>query len=173
MELALFYTFAAITLAGALLTISPRNPMYCALGLIVSLLGVAGVFLTLGAEFLFAVQILLYVGGVMVLFLFVIMLVQLDRDAIAPQWHRQWPLALSVVAVLAVELIALWRAAVPGLPPAVPVPPVRSAGNTERIADQLFGSFVLPFEAASILLLVAIVGAVMMAQKREARSSNG
>jgi NADH-quinone oxidoreductase subunit J len=166
MDVILFYIFSGMTLGGGLLTVTMRNPVHAAVSLILSLLGVAGLFLCAAAEFLFAVQILLYVGGVMVLFLFVIMLVNLEEATKARQYSRQWPVALAVLCGLFVEITAFFGAGVPGLPPK-PLPRMITSGNTERIADVLFYQFALPFEAASLLLLVAIVGAVIMAKKRE------
>src|SRR5881392_2405945 len=95
----LFYTFAALVLGGAILTITRRNAVHSAISLIVSLLGVAGLYLLQQAEFLFAVQIVLYIGGIMVLFLFVIMLVNLDEQAKERQFNGQWWVALACVAV--------------------------------------------------------------------------
>lgn len=166
MDAALFYTFAAITLAGALATVARRNPVHCALGLIFSLLGVAGLFLLQAAEFLFAVQILLYVGGVMVLFLFVIMLIHLEQAAKLRQYSRQWPVALAALLAVFIEIYVLAQTGLAGLPPS-PQPRLNADGNTERIADSLFFVYALPFEAASLLLLIAIVGAVWLARKKE------
>src|ERR1700742_1484777 len=95
----LFYVFAAFVLGGAILTITRRNAVHSAISLIVSLLGVAGLFLLQQAEFLFVVQIVVYVGGIMVLFLFVIMLVNLDRAAHLRQFNKRWWIALIVVGV--------------------------------------------------------------------------
>src|SRR5512133_4003580 len=96
----LFYSFALLVLGGAILTITRRNAVHSAIFLIVSLVGVAGLYLLQKAEFLFAVQIVLYVGGIMVLFLFVIMLVNLDQAAREKQFNRQW--LVAIVATLAV-----------------------------------------------------------------------
>src|SRR5882672_10931618 len=90
----LFYIFAVLVLGGAILTITRRSAVHSAISLIVSLLGVAGLYLLQKAEFLFAVQIVLYIGGIMVLFLFVIMLVNLDQAAQERQFNRQWLLGL-------------------------------------------------------------------------------
>ncbi len=166
MEATLFYCFAALTLGGALLTVTRRNPVHCAIALIASLLGVAGLFLTRAAEFLFAVQILLYVGGVMVLFVFVIMLIQLPEAMRTRRYSRQWPVALVAVGGVLAGLASLMWAGLSNLP-AKPLARLNTSGNTERIGDVLFYQFALPFEAASLLLLVAIVGAVRMAKKRE------
>src|ERR1700736_3889755 len=143
-----FYLFAALVLGGAIFTVTRRNAVHSAISLIVSLIGVAGLYLLQQAEFLFAVQIVLYVGGIMVLFLFVIMLVNLDQAAKQRQFNRQWLVALAAGALVAAEIgsfmykgagsIHIADAAVPGTPAGL--------GNTEMIADSLFGEYLLPFE---------------------------
>src|ERR1051326_2406139 len=100
----LFYIFALLVLGGGLLTITRRNAVHSAISLIVSLLGVAGLYLLQQAEFLFAVQIVLYVGGIMVLFLFVIMLVNLDQAAKERQFNKQWLIALVAVTVVGAQV---------------------------------------------------------------------
>jgi NADH-quinone oxidoreductase subunit J len=169
MNTLLFYCFAAMTLGGALLTVTRRNLVHAALSLILSLLGVAGIFLMASAEFLFAAHILLYVGGVMILFLFVIFLVNIEEASQIRPYSRQWPLALLVLAAVLFSAAAFLRAGGAYLPP-VAAPNPSLEGNTERIADLLFFQYALPFEAASLLLLVAIMGAVLMTRKPEAKS---
>src|SRR6185369_17379293 len=105
LDTVLFYIFAVMVLAGAILTITRRSAVHSALSLIVSLLGVAGLYLLQKAEFLFAVQIVLYIGGIMVLFLFVIMLVNLDQAAKERQFNRQWWIALLCVAAVGAEIV--------------------------------------------------------------------
>src|SRR5919109_3431352 len=100
----LFYVFAVMVLGGGILTITRRNAVHSAISLIVSLLGVAGLYLLQKAEFLFAVQIVLYVGGIMVLFLFVIMLVNLDQAARERQFNRQWLVALVTAALVGAQI---------------------------------------------------------------------
>src|ERR671926_1461884 len=100
----LFYSFALLTLGGGVLTITRRNAVHSAISLIVSLIGVAGLYLLQQAEFLFAVQIVLYVGGIMVLFLFVIMLVNLDEAAKERQFNRQWAVAIAATLAVGAEL---------------------------------------------------------------------
>ena len=162
-----FYAFALLTLVGAVLTVTRRSAVHSAIWLIVSLSGVAGLYLLQQAEFLFAVQIVLYVGGIMLLFLFVIMLVNLDEASRERQFNKQWWLALG--CGLAVGAVALYfiRKGAGAFQLAQPAPAALAAeGNTERLADMLFSQYLLPFEVASILLLVAIVGSVVMAKKR-------
>src|SRR6476619_4353653 len=93
----LFYSFAVLVLGGGILTITRRNAVHSAICLIISLMGVAGLYLLQQAEFLFAVQIVLYIGGIMVLFLFVIMLVNLDEAAKERQFNGQWAIAMATV----------------------------------------------------------------------------
>jgi NADH-quinone oxidoreductase subunit J len=163
-----FYFFALLTLGGGVLTITRRNAVHSAVSLIVSLIGVAGLFLLQHAEFLFAVQIVLYVGGIMVLFLYVIMLVNLDEASRIRQFNKQWLLGLVCVVAVGGELaFFVWKGAgafklaAPAMETAV------KAGNTERIGDALFSTYLLPFEVASVLLLAAVVGSVLMAKKRD------
>ena len=160
-----FYVFATIILGGGLLTITRRSAVHSALFLIITLLGIAGLFLHLQAEFLAGVQVILYVGGIMVLFLFVIMLVNLDEQARQRQFNRQWGPGLLVAVLLLAELgygIYRGRAAF-AFPEAAPgaAPP-----NAQAIGLALYQEYMLAFEIASILLLVAMVGAVVMAKKR-------
>jgi len=155
-----FYAFASLALVGAISTVVRRNAVHSAISLIVSLLGVAGLFLLQQAEFLFVVQIVVYVGGIMVLFLFVIMLVNLDRAVHLKQFNKHWWIALVVTGIGMLGAVALLPHNTPEAPPLAP-----PEGNTLALANVLFRQYLLPFEIASALLLVAIVGAVVMARK--------
>jgi NADH-quinone oxidoreductase subunit J len=168
LDTVLFYIFALLTLGGGVLTITRRNAVHSAISLIVSLMGVAGLYLMQSAEFLFAVQIVLYVGGIMVLFLFVIMLVNLDQAAKERQFNRQWLVALAAVAAVGAEIgYFLYRGKDAFHIAENAAGQVASTlGNTEQVADSLFSEYLLPFEVASLLLLVAVVGSVIMAKKR-------
>jgi NADH-quinone oxidoreductase subunit J len=163
-----FYAFATLTLGGGLLCITRRSAVHSAMWLVVSLLGVAGLYLMQGAEFLFAVQVVLYIGGIVVLFLFVIMLVNLDEAAKRRQFHRQWLLGLLCVAAVGAQVVFFLRRGAEAfdLPPAQIPAADPNLGNTERLADVLFSQYLLPFEVVSILLLVAIAGSVLMAKRR-------
>ena len=162
-----FYIFATIILAGGLLTITQRNAVHSAIFLITTLMGTAGLFLHLHAEFLAGVQIILYVGGVMVLYLFVIMLVNLDQAAKERQFNRQWAVAIAATMAVAAELAYfLYRGKDAFHIADRAAAAVSTVGNVEQVADSLFSEYLLPFEIASVLLLVAVVGSVVMAKKR-------
>ena len=146
----LFYFFAALAIGSAILMVTRRNIVHSAVFLISTLLATAGIFLQLQAEFLFVVQIILYVGGIMVLFIFVIMLVNLDVALRQFQFNRQKYVAAVLTLVLAAQVFfALWVARA-GLNLANPADkmPVR---NTEAIGDAIFQRYMLPFEIASVL----------------------
>ena len=167
MEVTLFYILAAMVLVFAVLTVTARSPVRSAVYLISTLIGVAGLFLLQGAEFVAAVQILVYVGGIMVLFLFVIMLVNIRESLAQATMARQWKTGVVIGLVLAAELVfflvtgaALFQEA--GAEDAVAQAP---AMNTESVGNLLYTTYLLPFEIASVLLLVAIVGAVVLARK--------
>src|SRR5260370_42490674 len=142
----LFYSFAVLVLGGAILTITRRSAVHSAISLIVSLMGVAGLYLLQQAEFLFAVQIVLYIGGIMVLFLFVIMLVNLDEQAKERQFNGQWWVALACVVLVGAQVFYFIRQGSDALRLAKPseYASAGSTGNTEIIADALFSQYLLP-----------------------------
>ena len=167
LQLVLFYIFAAIAVFSAILVITRRNVIHSAAFLGATLFAVAGIFLTLHAEFLAGVQVIVYVGGILVLFVFVIMLIAVERSVHERQYNRQWTIALVTSAILIIEIAyGLYRGRDSfNLPQVVP-PAVSAAGNSEQVGTALYTVYLLPFEIASILLLVAIVGAVVLAKKR-------
>jgi len=166
LDYAIFYFFAALTVTSAILVVTRRNAIHSAIFLITALLATAGIYLQLRAEFLFAVQVILYVGGIMVLFIFVIMLVNLDVAVRQVQFNRQWWLALLLALVLSAQLAFAFTVGRAALELPRPAPAGALEPNTELIGKTLFQNYMLPFEIASILLLVAMIGAVVMAKRR-------
>ena len=167
LELVLFYIFAAIAIVSAILVITQHNVVHSAAFLGSTLFAVAGIFLTLHAEFLAGVQVIVYVGGILVLFVFVIMLIAVERSMHERQYNRQWTIALVTSAILIVEIAyGLYRGKDTFVLPNVVPPPAVAVGNSEQVGTALYTSYLLPFEIASILLLVAIVGAVVLSKKR-------
>ena len=165
----LFYVFALGALAAALGVITLRNPMYCAISLLVSFLCIAVLFLLRHAEFVALVQVFVYGGGIMVLFLFVIMLVNLHRLREVRVFGAYAPMAV-VLAVLLVALVlfvfvGVDHAAVAAAPEAFVSVEGQPAGNSEAVAWTLYRDYLLPFEIASVFLLVAMVGAVVLGRK--------
>ncbi len=162
-----FLATSALALISAVLVITRRNAVHSVICLIVTLFSVAGIFLMLHAEFLFAVQIILYVGGIMVLFLFVVMLVNLDVALKQAQFSRQWLVAALTAAALTAELVyGIYLDSKKGFSLASQLPGVAAPKNTTAIAIGLYQTYMLPVEIASLLLLVAMVGAVVMAKRK-------
>ena len=165
-----FYTLAAFILGFAVLVISTKDTVHSVLFLVLDFLFVAALYVLLGAQFLAAIQILVYAGGIVVLYLFVVMLVNLKRPPEAhsdPHRKTKWGFALAV-AVL-VELIVVTtnsyiRPAHP-LAAAAAGASIPVTGNTEEVGWLLYTSYLIPFEIASMLLLVAMIGAIVLAKR--------
>jgi NADH-quinone oxidoreductase subunit J len=166
-----FYLLAGIMIIGGIMVITRKNAVHSALALITTLLAQAAIYLMLYAPFVAGVQIILYAGGIMVLFLFVIMLINMDRNLKERQFNRQWLVGITAAAALGGLLMAVFTTITKGKPlfPEGHVTYVESQ-NTQAIAGLLFdrhtGVYMFAFEIASLLLLVAIIGAVVMSKKR-------
>jgi NADH-quinone oxidoreductase subunit J len=169
-EQVLFYVFAVIAVFSALYVITLKNVVHSAVALAATLLSVAGIFLTLHAEFLAGVQVIVYVGGILVLFVFVIMLISVEKSIIERQFNRQWVVALVTAVLLIAELgFVVWRgkdSIVVAEPGQVQTSVLGVTGNSQLVGETLYGQYLLPFEIASILLLVAIVGSVALSKKK-------
>lgn len=163
---AIFYLFAGLAVVSAILVVTVRNTVHSAIFLITALLATAGIFLQLHAQFLFIVQVILYIGGIMVLFVFVIMLVNLDVALHQVRFNRQWLVALVLTVVLGGQVALALIYGGKGLYLASADVPPLDPHNTEAVGQVLFQNYMLPFEIASILLLVAMIGAVVMSKKR-------
>src|SRR5258708_37544723 len=159
-----FYLFAAIMLIGGIAVITRKNPVHSALALIVALLAQASIYLMLYAPFVAGVQIILYAGGIMVLFLFVIMLVSIERSMKERQFNSQWVVGMIAATALGGLFIAVYTKGT-SIFPEHALSAIEN-DNTQRVATMLYGQYMFAFEIASLLLLVAIIGAVVMAKKR-------
>jgi NADH-quinone oxidoreductase subunit J len=161
-----FGILSAVALVSGVMVITRRNAVHSVIWLIVALFAVGGIFLLQHAEFLFAVQIILYVGGIMVLFLFVVMLVNLDVALKQAQFSRQWQLGLFTAVLVFAQLgYVIYKLGSGMSLPAQPASPA-PAHNTQAIGQALYQTYMLPVEIASLLLLVAMVGAVIMAKRK-------
>ena len=159
-----FYCLAVCAVAGAVGVVAFRNPVHAALSLLGTFLAVAGLFILMHAEFLAAVQILVYAGGIMVLFLFVIMLVNLERTEKEKPFNKQWLVGVAAALALGAMLVGIYVKGRALFPEQVATLP--ESQNTQTIGLMLYGNYMFAFEIASLLLLVAIIGAVVMAKKR-------
>jgi NADH-quinone oxidoreductase subunit J len=159
-----FYLLAGTMLIGGVLVITRKNAVHSALALIVTLLAQAAIYLMLYAPFVAGVQIILYAGGIMVLFLFVIMLVSIERTEKERQFNKQWLVGIAAAAALGGLFIAVYTKGKDLFPEHAL--PVAEAQNTQSVGSLLYGQYMFAFEIASLLLLVAIIGAVVMAKKR-------
>ena len=166
---AVFFVIGTIAVASSILVILMRNPVHSALFLLLTLLCVAILFVMKAAEFVAAVQVLVYAGGIMVLFLFVIMLVHQRTVLTATAFHHQWDIALLLIGgALVVFLYILGTETFPSVtsnPDALKSVAGRVVGNTEAVALYLYRDYLLPFEVASVFLLVAMIGAVVLGRR--------
>jgi NADH-quinone oxidoreductase subunit J len=162
-----FYVLAALILGFAVLVVTSRNTVHAVLFLVLNFLAVAALYVLLTAQFLAAIQVLVYAGGIVVLYLFVVMLVNLKRppeDHSAPQ-RRGWAaFVLSGLVLAQLAVILLWGYA-PGGAPSTMQHSDLAINNVERVGMLLYTDYLIPFELASMLLLVAMVGAIILAKR--------
>jgi len=162
-----FYVLAAFILGFAVLVVSTRDTVHSVLFLVLDFLFVAALYVLLAAPFLAVIQILVYAGGIVVLYLFVVMLVNLKRPPEAHQDpHRRTRLGFGLAAVVLVELaaIAVYSGARPA-PAVAQASTIPVSGNTEQVGWLLYTNYLIPFEIASMLLLVAMIGAIVLAKR--------
>ena len=163
-----FYTLAAFILAFAVMVISTKDTVHSVLFLVLDFLCVAALYVLLGAPFLAAIQILVYAGGIVVLYLFVVMLVNLKRPPEAHQDpHRMTKFGLGLAVAMLVELgmIGAYSYGSPGPALVAPLAAIPVTGNTEEVGWLLYTHYLIPFEIASMLLLVAMIGAILLAKR--------
>jgi NADH-quinone oxidoreductase subunit J len=163
----LFYIFAAALVGSALGVITARNPVHCALFLVVAFLNSAALWLLLGAEFLAITLVVVYVGAVMVLWLFVVMMMDIDVEKLRQGFTRYAPLGALVALVVAAEIgTVVWVRRL-GLvnPPASTVRP-EGYSNTAELGHLLYTEYLYPFEVAAVILLVAIVAAITLTMRK-------
>lgn len=159
-----FYLFAGLCVASAFMVISVKNPVHAVLFLILAFFNAAGLFVLLGAEFIAMILVVVYVGAVMVLFLFVVMMLDVDFAALRAGFLKYLPVGATVGILLLLELILIvgsW-VTVPDIAARAPAPPVAEIGNTRALGLILYTKYVYLFEAAGLILLVAMIGAIVL-----------
>lgn len=168
-ESIIFYSLAAFILGFGVLVVTARNTVHSVLFLVANFLCVAVVYVMLAAEFLAVIQVLVYAGGIVVLYLFVVMLVNLKRPPEAPLDRRRrsrfgFVMAGAVLAEIT-AILAYTATRPPTIVTAAPEAPASALGNTHVVGMLLYTDYLIPFEVASMLLLVAMIGAILLAKK--------
>ncbi|WP_075214652.1 NADH-quinone oxidoreductase subunit J [Mongoliimonas terrestris] len=167
-----FYLFAAITIASAVMVISARNPVHSVLFLILAFVNAAGLFMLAGAEFLALILIVVYVGAVAVLFLFVVMMLDVDFAELRQGFLQYLPVGMLIGVIFLAELLFVVGAWViapnVGGATAAPIPDMNEVSNIEAIGRLLYTRYVYFFQAAAMVLLVAMVGAIVLTLRHKA-----
>jgi NADH-quinone oxidoreductase subunit J len=164
-ETVVFYVFAAILLLAALRVITARNPVHCALYLVLAFFTAAAIWLLLRAEFLAIALVLVYVGAVMVLFLFVVMMLDINLERLREGFWKNLPLAVVVGGVMAFEMVAVLAQRYFGVPTRTRVMPA-DYSNTKELGRVLYTQYAYAFEIAAVILLVAIIAAIALTLRR-------
>jgi NADH-quinone oxidoreductase subunit J len=163
-----FYAFALVVTLAGVMVITVRNPVYAALFLVLAFFSCAAIWMLLEAEFLAIVLVLVYVGAVMVLFLFVVMMLDINLAPLSEGFIRYLPVGVVVASVMAAELmVVLWtrgRFDASAFP--IPAPQAQGYSNTTALGELLFTRYLLPFEVAGIILLVAIIAAIALTLRK-------
>ena len=160
-----FYLFATLTITSAMLVIFARNPVHSVLWLILAFFNAAGLFLLLGAEFIAMLLVIVYVGAVAVLFLFIVMMLDIDFAALRSGFTKNLPFGLLLALVLLAEMIiavSAWKA---GPVTGGAQPAATSQPNIEALGELLYTRFLFPFEIAGLILLVAMIGAIVLTHR--------
>jgi NADH-quinone oxidoreductase subunit J len=161
----LFYVCAAVAVASGVMVISARNPVHSVLFLILAFFNAAALFVLLGAEFLAMILVIVYVGAVAVLFLFVVMMLDINFVELRQGFMKYLPAGATIGLILFVELVFVFGAWVAGGAPAgfsAPTPPIADVSNTDALGRLLYTRYVYAFQASGIVLLVAMIGAIVL-----------
>jgi NADH-quinone oxidoreductase subunit J len=158
-----FYLFASVCVAAGFMVIAARNPVHSVLFLILAFFNAAGLFLLLGAEFLAMILVVVYVGAVAVLFLFVVMMLDVDFASLRSGFTKNLPFGLLIALVLLAEIIVAVSARNAGL--ASDTIPVAGQPNIVALGELLYSRFLFPFEIAGLVLLVAMIGAIVLTHR--------
>jgi NADH-quinone oxidoreductase subunit J len=169
LEAIVFYVLAALILGFGVMVVTARNTVHCVLFLVANFLCVAILYVALAAEFLAVIQVLVYAGGIVVLYLFVVMLVNLkaiQEAHVDPRRRSRLGFAVSAAVLAEISAILVYSSARPAAVPAASAA-AATAGNTETVGWILYTDYLVPFEVASVLLLVAMIGAILLARRPE------
>ncbi|MBF0557714.1 MAG: NADH-quinone oxidoreductase subunit J [Nitrospirae bacterium] len=160
-----FGYFSVVMIVLSLLIISRKNPIHSILWMLVMFFHIAGLYLFLNAEFLAAVQLILYAGAILVLFLFVIMMLNLKKEVFAERYAGEWPVAVFIGGTMLVLILLALTSLTQGPLGSFTIGVVQADTHARAIGRALYTQYLLPFEVASLILLVAVVGALVLAKK--------
>ena len=167
MTLILFYVFAAILILAALRVISAKNPVHAALGLVLAFFTGAVLWMLMQAEFLAISLVLVYVGAVMVLFLFVVMMLDINFEELRAGFWSHFPLAAAVAAIMSAEMVLVLLNKSAGLEDKTAIAALpQGVANIKQLGVPIYTDYLLPFELAAVLLLVAIIAAISLTLRR-------
>jgi NADH-quinone oxidoreductase subunit J len=159
----IFLYFALVIIVSALLTITRRNPVHSIMFMLLLFFHIAGVFVLLHAEFIAAVQLIVYAGAILILYLFVVMLLNVDKESSAARANRFWPWMIAFGVLIAGEIMLLISRG--SFPAEADQPALLAGTGVKELGTVLYQKYLVPFEIASVILLVGLVGAVMLAKK--------
>jgi NADH-quinone oxidoreductase subunit J len=159
----IFIYFAAVIIISAVLMITRRNPIHSVLLMLLLFFHIAGLFVLLNAEFLAAVQLIVYAGAILILYLFVVMLLNVDKERSVKRANRYWPVMAGFGIVIASEIVLLIVRGTFAVDAGQLMKP--GFGSVNALGVELYTNYLVPFEIASVILLVGLVGAVMLAKK--------
>jgi len=167
-----FYVLSFVLISSGLSVITSRNPVTAALSLVLAFFNAAGIWLLLQAEFLAITLVLVYVGAVMVLFLFVVMMLDINLDKLREGFWDYLPMAGFIGLLMMVEMVMVFKTKPFNLAPITE--PISNTSNTEMIGNTLYSNYVLPFELASVVLLIAIVSAIALTlrDRKDSKKTN-
>jgi NADH-quinone oxidoreductase subunit J len=167
-----FYVLSFVLISSGLSVITSRNPVTAALSLVLAFFNAAGIWLLLQAEFLAIALVLVYVGAVMVLFLFVVMMLDINLDKLREGFWDYLPMAGFIGLLMMVEMVMVFKTKPFTLAPITE--PISNISNTEMIGNTLYSNYVLPFELASVVLLIAIVSAIALTlrDRKDSKKTN-
>ncbi|UAK26119.1 NADH-quinone oxidoreductase subunit J [Sphingomonas nostoxanthinifaciens] len=164
-----FYLFAAVTVLSGILCVTGRNPVHSVMWLILAFFNAAGLMVLVGAEFIAMLLVIVYVGAVAVLFLFVVMMLDIDFAELRSGFARYLPLGLALVALLAGEIIfatSAWNAGGIELARIAPTPDAASVPNIQALGILIYTRYLYIFEGAGLVLLVALIGAIVLTHRK-------
>ncbi|HUJ16946.1 MAG TPA: NADH-quinone oxidoreductase subunit J [Nitrospirota bacterium] len=160
----IFLYFAAVIVVSAVLMISRRNPIHSVMFMLLLFFHIAGLFVLLNAEFLAAVQLIVYAGAILILYLFVVMLLNVDQEQQTVRANKFWPWVAAFGLLIAGEIVLLVSR---GSFPRTAEQTMRTGVGIKELGQVLYSRYLIPFEIASVILLVGLVGAVMLAKKTD------